>query len=508
MTHPHSTSIRIRDFLRLDRELTEGGSVSDFEVLTPEEEAQARDLLQRLSEALKQPKDALAGMPERIGKYLIRQILGIGGFAIVYLGWDELMQREVAVKVPLPRVLVDQQLREKFVSEARAAAQLEHPAIVTTFEADDDGMLPYIAFARCSGPTLSDYIQQNGSVRHWIAARTVLRLADAVEYSHSKGLIHRDIKPANVLLFSTESSDNSELPFDPRLADFGLSKLLDTAAVNSNSSVIAGTPRYLAPELLERTGVKAGQAVDIFGLGSVLYEMLTGRPPFEGETVCQVLDAVKEGNIVPVPNLAPKTPPDLVAICEKCLALNPADRYRSARALKEDIQRCLDGKGVTARPLSWPIRLLRWSQQRDRIREAAGFVILSHAAMFLWIWIWPVAIMLQLPLVEGVTLQELVPYTFPIGILHLLAMAIAWPMARGSTVFAWNSCIIAGTFATFQFSVLNDFISPPYPSIYVNDRTRDIIFMLLFCIFLSQFLYCIAAVVAIARQRHASRQAS
>lgn len=423
------------------------------------------------------------GIPERIGRYQIRCILGAGGFAIVYQGWDRHLSRDVAVKVPLPPGLLNLDTRQRFVQEAKLAAQLDHPHIVPAYEAGEDGPVPFIAYAYCSGPTLAAWLKEHGLMAPSDAASLMVHMADAVSYSHNMGILHRDLKPANVLLFPITNSPSQDFPYTPKLSDFGLAKLIESAATDTGSSMILGTPLYMAPEQIQATQTVSMTTTDIYGLGGILYELLTGQPPFQGETVLQVLDAIRSGKIESMRKINSHIPHDLAVICEKAIAVLPEDRYSSAAELRDDLLRFLRGDPIQGRTASLAVQTLRTLRAGSRISEAATAMILGHMALLLWITTWPVAVFFGLPIVDGVKLNQVLPYTPPLVGVHAICIWLGVQTGRRRLWAAAASTVICGMLSLFVFAILQRWVAPPYQSIYAELRTRNSIFVLLFCIF-------------------------
>jgi serine/threonine protein kinase len=443
--------------------------------------------------------------PERIGRYAIGKMIGAGGCAIVYHAWDEAMQRDIALKIPLPSHLMNEENRKRFTLEAQAAARLDHPYIVRAYEAGIEGTLPYIAYEYCSGPTLSQWLRSNGAMKPMDAAKMLSCMADAIHYSHKLKVLHRDLKPSNVLLFpagtSGHASDNErEFPHRPKLTDFGFAKSLADDAGFSCSSVIVGTPLYAAPEQLNDPTKQPRIVTDIFGLGVLLFEALTNTTPCQGDSLVHVLDKIRSGDYAKLSSRG-DIPRDLASICDKALAFNPADRYESAEQMKSDLDRFLRGETVFASRPSYLRILMRTAQSPLRIRDAASFMIFSNAAMLLWISAWPIAIVLDFEIARGATNGELLPYTMPIATLHLVFMILGWQIGKPRAWAAAVGAILSGALTAFQFAVLSSWISPPYPTIYPNIRTRDIVFLLLLTLFLMQFLLSSCSWLAIRCQR-------
>ena len=304
--------------------------------------------------------------------------MGQGGFARVFLARDPQLDRRVALKVPRPETLVDDSARLRFQREAKAAAMLSHPAIVPIYESGSVGPVNFIAFAYCPGKTLAEWISARGpSITTRAAARTVARLADAVEHAHQRGVVHRDLKPANVLIDGAHSDDIAD---SVRIADFGLAKghTEQDQTVTLTGSIV-GTPAYMSPEQA-RGDQQITSATDVYSLGVILYELLTGQRPFARATHLATLRAI-ESDEPPAPRaINPDIPRDVQAICLKCLRKTAADRYASAHELSADLNRWLQGRPVQARPVSQLEKLAAWRRRNPRLAAATVLAILFFIA--------------------------------------------------------------------------------------------------------------------------------
>jgi WD40 repeat protein/serine/threonine protein kinase len=314
-------------------------------------------------------------LPACVGRFAVVRELGRGAFGVVYLARDAHLGRDVALKVPKAAALADPGLRERFVREARAAAALDHPNVVPLYEAAEAGDSCYIASAYCPGTTLAAWLKgRDTPVPVRDAAALLATLAGAVEHAHQRGVLHRDLKPSNVLLEPCATGADG-LGFVPRVTDFGLAKLLSEReeAARTQSGAIVGTPAYMAPEQAGGHSREVGPAADVYALGAILYELLTGRPPFQGETVLDVLLQVRAQEPVPPGQLRARLPRDLETICLKCLEKQPARRYASAQALADDLRRFLADEPVRARPVGRGERLWRWCRRHPA--RAASVVL-------------------------------------------------------------------------------------------------------------------------------------
>jgi hypothetical protein len=281
-----------------------------------------------------------------ISGYEILREIGRGGMGTVYEARQLGLNRRVALKMigggPLP---AEREIT-RLTTEAEAVSRLQHPNVVQIYEVGVYRGQPFLALELVEGGTLADRLR-SGPLTPWSAAELIETLAKAVHAVHERGIVHRDLKPANVLF--TQPGEGAPLGI-PKLTDFGLAKLLDGGSNPTRSGETLGTPGYMAPEQV--TGGKdIGPAADVYGLGAILYESLTGRAPFSGATIAETLLRVGHSDPQPLSQLRSGIPRDLQTICLKCLEKSPARRYGSAAALADDLQRFLRGEPVHARPV-------------------------------------------------------------------------------------------------------------------------------------------------------------
>jgi len=270
--------------------------------------------------------------------YEILSRLPAGGMGVVYKARDVALDRVVAVKILRPGIGADLQWLARFRAEARAVAALDHPNIVGLYQYGEYRHRPYFVMEFMEGGSLAQKLRDS-PLPVVQAVQLMEPLVQAMDYVHRKKIVHRDLKPANILLTVNGT---------PKIADFGLAKRLDTDSRLTASQTILGTAGYMAPEQAAGKAREVGPSADTYGLGAILYEMLTGRPPFRAETWLETLDQVRFQEVISPSRLRPDLPLDLEAICLKCLKKKSAERYPSAQGLAEDLQRFLVGEQISA----------------------------------------------------------------------------------------------------------------------------------------------------------------
>jgi len=303
--------------------------------------------------------------------YEILGELGRGGMGIVYKARQGPLNRLVALKMIRDQELATDDDVARFAVEAEAAARLQHPNIVQVYEVGEWSGHPYLALELVEGDNLAHRLDGTPQPAR-PAAELAETLARAVHAAHTKGIIHRDLKPANVLL----AADGT-----PKVTDFGLAKRLEAGGPTVSGAVM-GTPEYMAPEQAQGRNREIGPAADIYALGAILYEVLTGRPPFKGETVLDTMRQVTSAEPVPPQRLQPGVPRDLETICLKCLEKEPARRYATAAELADDLQRFAQGKTIRARPVGMIGRGVKWAKRRPLVAALLALVLLVAAVGF------------------------------------------------------------------------------------------------------------------------------
>ncbi len=310
-------------------------------------------------------------LPEFPGHEVLDR-LGRGGMGIVYRARDARLGRIVALKTLAEARYATREQIERFLDEARAVARLRHPNIVAIHAIGEHEERPYLSLEFVEGGSLAHRLV-DGPMAPRPAAELVETLARAIDVAHRAGVVHRDLKPSNVLLTAEGV---------PKVSDFGLAKLMDSDSALTCSGQVMGTPSYMAPEQAENSK-QVGPAADVYALGAILYQELTGRPPFLGDSALETIKLVANTEAVPPTRLRPNVPRDLETICLSCLEKDPARRYESAAALGEDLRRFLDGRPIVARPVGVPGRLLRWARRNRTLAavSAASAVLAAICAL-------------------------------------------------------------------------------------------------------------------------------
>lgn len=338
---------QLSEMLRLLNSRARGGTAMDGSVST-----------QPPIQSLDRNRDAITSdeffrrnpIGKRIERFRIDRLIGKGGFGRVFLASDEVLCRDVAIKVvPIGNL---NEPRRSVLFEARAAAKLQHPNLVPLFEVTQDDHYQYLISEYCPGPTLSQYLRDEASFNlpdQWLTS-IMLSLASAIAYAHRMGLAHRDIKPGNVLLVPTATIDDDELPFAPRLTDFGLVQDISDPVGDQNLVRLAGTIKYMPPEHFEIGKDIDFRRCDIYSLGVVFYQLISGRLPYEADRPKDLVAKIYSQDCPPPTRPHGKTSVDMVAICMKCLNGDPAKRYQSTDDLFSDLIRLKDGREVSVRP--------------------------------------------------------------------------------------------------------------------------------------------------------------
>jgi len=316
----------------------------------------------------------------RIDGFEIKEFLGQGGNGVVYRAWQIKLARDVAIKIVPSGPGTTPRDRERWVRESRAAGKVRHPHVVQLHDAGESGGWLFLVMELSEGGSLKDRL--DGPVAPRIAASLLETIAGAVEQIHNNGLLHLDLKPGNILIHAPR-----ELPLElarerVKVTDFGIARLGDELEESTAGTSLArpwGTPWYMSPEQAAGTKAAFSRATDVFALGAIFYELLTGYQPFRSESLMGAFDKIRSQEPAAPRMLDRSIPRDLETICLKCLQKKPGDRYATAQALVDDLRLFLDGKSISARPVSAIEKAWRWCKRRPAVAALAGMLLLTVA---------------------------------------------------------------------------------------------------------------------------------
>ncbi|WP_168564013.1 serine/threonine-protein kinase [Crateriforma spongiae] len=320
---------------------------------------------------------------KQIGNYELTRLVGRGGMGNVFHARDPVLDREVALKVPRVELMLSRGVERRFIREARAAARLDHPHLVSILQVGSDGLYPYIASQWCDGGDLATWMREHPQPRDpRDVAMFMAAVADAIQHCHDRRIVHLDLKPSNILLVGRDEQTTTEgiARFYPKVTDFGLARLIDVQLDKTTDSMFLGTPLYMAPEQAECQRSLIGPASDVFAMGVVLHELATGERPFDGETLTVVLDRIRAVN--PNSTMAlRKLPRDLRTIISRCLQREPTDRYKSAQSLRDDLKRFASENPIRIRRVSIGRRFWLWCRRPERIKQAGVITVAIQVAV-------------------------------------------------------------------------------------------------------------------------------
>jgi tRNA A-37 threonylcarbamoyl transferase component Bud32 len=350
-----------------------GAGINEVPVRSPDSEAPAG-----LTSA-KAPKK----ISRKIRNLLLGRMLGRGGMGAVYEAHDTVTGRRVAVKV-VTGGEIDQEQTSRLLNEARAMARLSHPNILPVYDVVFDDLQPILVMEYIDGVTL-DRWQRRGSIDPRLAARIVRKMALAVDYAHQQGVVHRDLKPSNVMLvIDAQAKDTVDRAgdIDLKITDFGIAKILDPLATGiTRTGELIGTPQYMSPEQAMGNADRISTPTDVYSLGTILYELLVGKPPFVSSDPVITLQMVRDTEPLPPKSLRPDVPVDLDTICMKCLEKSAERRYASAAELAEELTEFLENRPIRARPIGHIARMVRWGKRNRTVAVAWSAIIALLATL-------------------------------------------------------------------------------------------------------------------------------
>jgi serine/threonine protein kinase len=380
---------------------------------------------------------------------------------------------------------------------------------VPVLEVGEEGSNCFLVSAYCPGENLGEWMaKQADPIPLPTAAAIVAALADAVEFSHARGVLHRDLKPANVMLDPRVAgpADGGEelLPFVPRLTDFGLAKVVEAGLTETRTSVVLGTPVYMSPEQADGIS-QVGPPADIYSLGVILYELITRRVPFHG-SLATVLEQVREAPPTAPSRLRWGLPTDLETICLKCLHKQPRHRYRTAEELAEDLRRFLDGRPIKGRRLTILQKFTNWARHPNRLRDAGAYGIALNAAFLIW--------MPTNATLAAIDVRNLAAFPEQVeairtlaGILGTIAIAasihapmlvISWQTMRGKRWAIRGGIIVSLITLSVAIAAWTRLIVP-FGGFYADPRLRTTIYSLLVPLFAAQLAGFLTAKAAVRR---------
>jgi serine/threonine protein kinase len=442
----------------------------------------------------------------QIGRYVIENVVGSGGFGVVYRAQEVDSEEIVALKIPRPEVLADPEKLRRFENEAQLSANLDHPFIVPVLDFKLQAATPYIASEFCDGPNLSHWLAGNESpIPPRQAAKLVAQIAHAIHYAHQQGIVHRDLKPANIILViegihsPNAGPGSSELGhFSPRVTDFGLAQFQQQVLQDTRSSILIGSPVYMSPEQAEGRHQEVGPRADVFAMGAILYEMLTGIPPFAADSYPAVLSRLRDDMPTLISKQNPLVDRDLETICLKCLEKPPADRFDSAADLANDLNRYLAGQPIVAARTSLFRRAHRWTQQAGRLRDAMSVVISISALRIVFAFFGILMISIsESQIAAGDIFSAIVAHLLFTTPCELVIGYAAWRNANNSLPqWAWRA--ISVLLFAWALVALTVAITPSLaPTWYqANPGARITTFTLLAVLFAAQALCWLVSVLA------------
>jgi serine/threonine-protein kinase len=403
----------------------------------------------------------------------------------------------VAIKIARPEVASRDDLKRRFLREAAAAARLDHPGIVPVHDAVEIDQHLFYIMPYCEGEDLAHWLgKTRAPVEQRVAAELIRQVAEATHYGHTQGIIHRDLKPANILLVPTVASTDVSGGYQARILDFGLSRSMEMELQDTRSSLIVGTPLYMSPEQATCGRRDVGAPTDIFALGSILYEILTGEPPFAADSLPEVIERLATCDPVSPRRRRPDVDPHLEQICLKCLRRYPEDRYASAQELADDLGRFLRGELIRARRATWFDKLRWWGRRPRRVAECGIAIFVGNFTLAVSMLLLSVG-----PIVDpddsmtAMRISDLLRSLIPGAAAGFFVSWIGIRIARGSRGALWLGTAAVALQWMICAAILF-FGAPPLLMYQGNPLAKWIVHAFLLVLFSLELLMCLTAIYA------------
>ena len=411
------------------------------------------------------------------GRYRLIERLGAGGFGIVFRAHDPVMQRDVAIKLPRTSLMSDHSDQSRFEREVAALARLNHPNIVSAYNAEQiDGYFSLVS-EFLNGGNLEDWLSNRDalpSVKTSVAI--ALQVCRALEHAHDLGVVHCDIKPSNILI---ENKGDAQPQI--KLTDFGLARMLKDSSPSTSTGLAIGTLQYMSPEQLTRSN-DVDAITDIYSIGVVLYRLLAGEHPFDSENEIELISQIIERQPEALQSSRFKVPPDLAAIVSKCLMKRPMDRYQSVAELANDLKNFSEGHPVSAKPLGVVGQVSHWLNSRQRIREAGIYSMTLSSVLTMWS-------LLSLPiyyftgLMEKIGIDRMTEYLITVVMLFFtINLPLLWAAKRAikfTSLGVWIGLIFSICLSISMIAHVFGILQFDFGGVYKNEATRVIVFTLL-----------------------------
>ena len=435
--------------------------------------------------------DTPSSVGKSFGRYRLIERLGAGGFGIVFRGFDPIMQRDVAIKLPRTSLMSEPAEQARFEREVAALARLNHPNIVSAYNAEQvDGYFSLVS-EFLNGGNLEDWLTDRDaipSVTQTVAI--VLQLCDALEHAHNLGIVHCDIKPSNILIGNKGDED----PLI-KLTDFGLARIITHGPHSTSAGIATGTLQYMSPEQLTRRD-HVDATTDIYSVGIVLYRLLTGDHPFDSENEIELISQIVERQPAALQSARFKVPSNLAAIVSKCLMKRSMDRYQSVAELASDLKSFSEGQPVLAKPLGLAGQVSHWLRSKQRIREAGIYSLTLSAVLTIWS-------LLSMPiyyfagLLEKLGIDRMSVYIVTVVILFFtINLPLLWAATstiKFKSLGIWVGLIFSSYLSVMMVAHVFNIVQLDFGGVYKNESTRVIVFTLLgFLTTVQSVLYGIA----------------